>query len=78
MNGASTVEKALELQNEVIQILQSGGLPICIWTSNSEKLLLNVPPEDLEVSLPLDIELENTVKDWASIETQQQMNFNIV
>lgn len=62
MSGANSVEKAINAQNEVIQILRAGGLPIRKWTSNHEKLLLNVPESDREISLPLNFELENTVK----------------
>lgn len=62
MSGANTIEGALQAQNEVIQILRAGGMPIRKWTSNSEELLLNVPIEDREISLPLNFELDNTVK----------------
>lgn len=62
MSEANSVEEALLAQNEIIQILQSGGLPIRKWTSNNEQILLNVSEDEREVSLPLNFDSENIVK----------------
>lgn len=62
MSGANTIQEAIIAQNEIRELLSRGGLPIRKWTSNSEELLLNVPAEDREISLPLQIDAENLVK----------------
>lgn len=62
MSGANTVQNALKAQNEIRQMLQTGGMPIRKWTSNCEKILLNKPEKDREISLPLQLDVENTVK----------------
>lgn len=44
--GASTVEEALILRNELIAILKSGGYELRKWLSNSPHILKDLPGED--------------------------------
>lgn len=46
--GASTFEKACELQMQLTNLLSSGGFPLRQWSSNSSQLLKNVPIDDRE------------------------------
>lgn len=81
MSGANSVPEALLAQNEIRQILSSGGLPIRKWTSNSEEILLNVPEQDREISLPLHINMDSTVKTlglhWNPVEDEFKYNVNL-
>ncbi|CAK1589145.1 unnamed protein product [Parnassius mnemosyne] len=44
--GASTVEEALVLRDELIAILKSGGYELRKWLSNSPHILKDLPGED--------------------------------
>lgn len=62
MSGSNSVKEALIAQQEIRDILKTGGFPIRKWTSNSEELLQAVPEEDREIKLPLQIEQDDTIK----------------
>ncbi|XP_058449083.1 uncharacterized protein LOC131429050 [Malaya genurostris] len=48
LSGANTVDEALALQNEFIQMLSSGGFKLHKWASNHPELLQSVPNADAE------------------------------
>ncbi|XP_055715164.1 uncharacterized protein LOC129809379 [Phlebotomus papatasi] len=48
MTGADTVEGALQIQNELINLLQKGGMNLRKWTSNKPELLANLSEEQIE------------------------------
>lgn len=61
--GASSIEEALCLQRQLIDLLQSGGFELRKWTSNSSDLLAHLPESYLEINpLSLDLETDTTVK----------------
>lgn len=62
MTGADSVEDALKLQKDLIKMLHAGGFELKKWASNSEKILKSVPEEYREIKLPMEIQLENTIK----------------
>ncbi|XP_071650743.1 uncharacterized protein [Temnothorax longispinosus] len=41
--GAETLEEALELQTELIELCMAGGLPLSKWSANSDALLATIP-----------------------------------
>lgn len=47
--GHGDEDKALALQDQLIQLLQRGGFELRKWTSNSTKLLKNLPSDHHEV-----------------------------
>ncbi|XP_054717598.1 uncharacterized protein LOC129226994 [Uloborus diversus] len=55
MTGAESVEEAIQLQQEIIEMLKRGGFEIKKWSSNEELVLENIPPESRATSLPLEI-----------------------
>ncbi|XP_055522442.1 uncharacterized protein LOC129716631 [Wyeomyia smithii] len=48
LSGAETIEKALDLQNEFIQMMASGGFKLHKWASNCPAFLESVPNADNE------------------------------
>lgn len=50
--GADTIEQALALQQELIEIFQEAGMRLRKWVANDDRLLQSVPPEDREIQLP--------------------------
>ncbi|XP_058827312.1 uncharacterized protein LOC131687256 [Topomyia yanbarensis] len=48
LSGADTVDEALALQNEFIQMMASGGFKLHKWASNHPELLQSVPNADSE------------------------------
>ncbi|XP_054259368.1 uncharacterized protein LOC128984109 [Macrosteles quadrilineatus] len=48
ITGADSVEAALELQDQLIQLLHRGGFELRKWASNSSALLEKFPSEHLE------------------------------
>lgn len=45
-SGASTIERAKELQTQITQLLQRGGFQLRQWASNSEDLMEHIPLPD--------------------------------
>ncbi|XP_055604341.1 uncharacterized protein LOC129752591 [Uranotaenia lowii] len=52
--GFNDIEQASEAQFQLIQMLNSGGMPLHKWASNSSDLLRNVPEEDREVMVKIE------------------------
>lgn len=48
VTGAETIESALQLQDELIQLLARGGFELRKWASNASQLLQNLPTDHLE------------------------------
>lgn len=60
--GSDNVTDAIQLQQQISSILQTGGFPIRQWSSNSFTVLQQIDPAHREVNLPLNINLNNTIK----------------
>nr|XP_012153233.1 PREDICTED: uncharacterized protein LOC105664226 [Megachile rotundata] len=53
LTGTATINEALTLQNQLIQILQTAGLNIRQWASNHRALLQNLPEQSINKRLHL-------------------------
>lgn len=62
LSGADTVEEAKRIREEVIAILRTAGLELKKWTSNSEKILNEIPVNERETQLPLQLDVDQSVK----------------
>ncbi|XP_053686369.1 uncharacterized protein LOC128735915 [Sabethes cyaneus] len=61
LSGASDVKTALLLRREVFAMLESAGLPIKKWASNSLEVLEDIPPEDQAIQPWYDLQVEQSV-----------------
>lgn len=61
-SGSFTVERALQLQADLLAITSSANLNFKKWASNSDEVLLAVPESCREVKTPLNLNPEKTVK----------------
>lgn len=50
MSGGDDLNESLKLQQQIIQILQSGGLELRKWASNHKDLLSNIPMHQQELN----------------------------
>lgn len=48
ITGANSIEMAVELQNELIDLLQGAGMKLHKWCPNDEKLVQNILKSDQE------------------------------
>jgi hypothetical protein len=62
LSGANSVEEALEIQQQLIQLTRSGGFHIYKWSSNHPDLLKSVPAQDREIQEPLELDSSGQVK----------------
>ncbi|XP_055381380.1 uncharacterized protein LOC129611975 [Condylostylus longicornis] len=62
LSGADSLEEALQLQKQLINMMASGGFSLRKWSSNAAPLLRAVPKEHREIEWPLQIEDAETVK----------------
>lgn len=62
LTGADTDDAAVRLKDQLLGLMQSGGLPLLKWSSNSPQVLRTIPEEHREIRSSLDIELDDTVK----------------
>lgn len=46
--GASTIERASTIQNQMVEMMKSGGFPLRQWASNCDALLERIPLADRE------------------------------
>ena len=53
MSGSNNLEQAVQMQGQVIKMLNTAGLKLRKWCSNTPELLANVPTEDIEVKLDI-------------------------
>lgn len=61
LSGAPDVQTALQLRREVSAMLESAGLPIKKWASNSIEVLEDVPPADQAIQPWHDLQDEQSV-----------------
>lgn len=54
ISGAGTIEQTLQLQQQVIQLLNRGGLDLKKWASNCQEVLHSVPIPDRVSELSFD------------------------
>ncbi|XP_058816344.1 uncharacterized protein LOC131679628 [Topomyia yanbarensis] len=54
ISGADTVEKAIECQTEIQQLMERGGFPVHKWRSNAAEVLERIPEADREHLVHLD------------------------
>lgn len=62
LSGSYTIQSALLLQKQLIQICKSGGFNLRKWSSNHEPLLQSVPECDRETKSIRIIEFDNSIK----------------
>ncbi|XP_073841408.1 uncharacterized protein [Musca autumnalis] len=62
LSGADSLSTALESQTELIAILKQHGFNLRKWSSNSLRLLKDIPHSDREVNLDLDENINKTIK----------------
>lgn len=62
LSGAYTLPEALESQQQLREILRSGGFNLRKWSSNNESLLHQIPEQDREIKTSRLIEFDNTIK----------------
>lgn len=67
LSGANTVEKAMELKEELLRMMEAGGLRLLKWSSNSSELLQSLPAEYIECRAPLLIDEDSSTNDSSSI-----------
>ena len=61
-SGADTVQEAIDLKDEMKDMLQTAGMQIRKFSSNSEEFLQSCSLEDREVQLPFKFDYDDTVK----------------
>jgi len=62
MTGSDDLLEAVSKQNQLINMLKSAGFQLRKWCANHLKLLINVPPEDIEPLLNIRDGIEDHVK----------------
>lgn len=62
LSGADSTADALLKQNELRALLATGGFDLRKWSSNRVELLNNLPDGYVETNLPLNINLDTSVK----------------
>ncbi|GFQ94818.1 integrase catalytic domain-containing protein [Trichonephila clavata] len=62
MSGANSLSEALELQNQLTQMVSSAGLVLRKWASNCSKLLNSIDSDMRLSNTTLNIDNDNTVK----------------
>ncbi|GFY54290.1 pro-Pol polyprotein [Trichonephila inaurata madagascariensis] len=72
MSGANSLSEALELQNQLTQMLSSAGLVLRKWTSNCKELLNSIDSDMRLSNASLNIDNDDTVK---TLGIQLQMYF---
>ncbi|XP_055527469.1 uncharacterized protein LOC129720081 [Wyeomyia smithii] len=60
--GADSEEEAVLLRLQVTKIFASGGFHLRKWTSNSAAVLQDIPAEDIEMQLPIELNDTRTSK----------------
>ena len=51
ITGAETVERAIEIRNEITEILSSGGFCIRQWASNDARILSGLQEDQIDCKL---------------------------
>ena len=59
--GADTLEEALALKTELIELLKAGGFPLSKWTANHPTLLADVPEDQQTSTQPLSWREDQTI-----------------
>ncbi|XP_055543437.1 uncharacterized protein LOC129728988 [Wyeomyia smithii] len=60
--GADSEEEAVLLRQQVTKIFASGGFHLRKWASNSAAVLQDIPAEDIEMQLPIELNDTRTIK----------------
>uniref|UniRef100_A0A1B0DHX3 Uncharacterized protein n=1 Tax=Phlebotomus papatasi TaxID=29031 RepID=A0A1B0DHX3_PHLPP len=78
IGGAESDEEALELYKQLSGMFSTCGMSLRKWSSNSEKLLENIPPENRELASSKMFDSEATVKTLGLIwnPTSDKFHFN--
>ncbi|XP_037945081.1 uncharacterized protein LOC119677696 [Teleopsis dalmanni] len=78
--GANTITEAVEIKNQLINILSTAGFKLRKWSANHKQLLHGIAPEDQEVDLNLLDEEHTSVKTlgiiWLPKTDQFQIKMN--
>lgn len=62
MSGCDTIPEAKEAQNQLMQMLRSGGFELKKWSSNSDELMTNLPATHRRNTQPLSINFDDVIK----------------
>lgn len=62
LTGADTIEEALHLKNELLGLMQAGGLSLLKWSSNSMDVLQSLPENHRECRPTLDMDQDDVIK----------------
>lgn len=62
MSGVHSITVGKLLQKELIDMLKEGCFNLRKWTSNDESLLEDIPEDQRELKLPLNVELDQQIK----------------
>ena len=62
LTGTNDEMSTIMVQKNITKILQKGGMKIRKWSSNSENVLKQIPEDDRESLLPLNINMESNIK----------------
>ncbi|KMQ87989.1 hypothetical protein RF55_12602, partial [Lasius niger] len=52
LTGADTIDEALKIQTELLQLCKAGGFPLRKWTSNVRELIETIPEDDRAQIVP--------------------------
>lgn len=59
IGGANTVEEAIKLRTELMELIGAGGFKLRKWCSNRPEALEGIPSDDLGSELSLNLELQS-------------------
>jgi hypothetical protein len=78
ISGTQTLEEALQIQEQLIQLLKSGRFLLCKWCSNHAALLRAISPEFRETQLPLQWDGNDHVKTLGLMWHPAQDQFQVI
>lgn len=62
ISGGDDVDSVCELQRDLMTMMQSGGFCLKKWASNKNEVLLQIPEDDREVEIPVELNADATIK----------------
>lgn len=83
ITGAHTEQEAIQIVQQVTDLLDCGGFPLCKWTSNNNNVLESICPDkrELNTTIPTSVEATQTVKTlgiiWHTITDEFSYQVNI-
>lgn len=62
LSGADTLVDAITLKEELLALMQAGGMKLLKWSSNSRDLLRTLPDDHIECRAPLEFDDDDSIK----------------